>query len=246
MTGIVVFQGYAQTVLDVLQALTPLVILFLAFQVFVLKMPKERVIRILVGMAFAAAGLSLFLQGVNVGFFPVGTALGDSLGKMPQVWLLIPIGFALGFVATIAEPAVRVLNDEVDKVSGGHINKSIMLWTLSIGVGVSVALAMARLVYGIPLFYILIPGFLLALGLIPFSSKTFVSIAFDSGPVATGVMVVTFLMAMTLGLAGSMEGRDPMTEGFGMVILAFLAPILSVLILGLLYGERRNEDDEGR
>lgn len=246
MTGLVVFQGYGQTVLDVLQALTPLVIVFLMFQVFVLKMPRERVARILTGMGFAAAGLSLFLQGVNVGFFPVGTGLGEALGKLPQVWLLIPIGFALGFVATIAEPAVRVLNDEVDKVSGGHIRKSIMLWTLSLGVGLSVALAMARLVYGIPLFYILIPGFLIALALIPFSSSTFVSIAFDSGPVATGVMVVTFLMAMTLGLANSLEGRDPLTEGFGMIIMAFLAPILSVLILGILYGERRNEDDEGR
>lgn len=243
MTGIVVFQGFGQTVLGVLQALAPLVVVFLGFQIAVLKLPRERVTGILAGVAFAVVGLSLFLQGVNVGFFPVGTALGGALGSLTYSWLLIPIGFALGFVATIAEPAVRVLNEQVDKVSGGHIKRSVMLWTLSLGVGFSVALAMARLLFGIPLFYILIPGFAVALGLIPFSSKTFVSVAFDSGPVATGVMVVTFLVAMSLGVAGAIEGRDPLTEGFGMVILAFLAPILSVLILGILYGER-NDDEE--
>jgi hypothetical protein len=149
--------------------------------------------------------------------------------------------------ATIAEPAVRILNYQVEKVSGGYISQKTMLYTLSIGVAVSVAMAMIRIVYGIPLMYMLVPGYLLALILIRFSSTTFVSVAFDSGGVATGPMTVTFVMALAVGAASGIEGRDPLLDGFGMIALVALAPILSVLVLGLIYGRRSAEaEDEDR
>lgn len=243
MSDIIIFKGFDHVLIEVAVALLPLVVIFLIFQFFFLQMPREKLKQILTGMAISFVGLSLFLQGVHVGFFPTGGSLGEQLGNLPYNWIVIPIGILLGFVATIAEPAVRILNYEVEKVSGGYIPQKVMLYTISIGVALSVGLAMARVVYGLPLLYILIPGYLLALALIYFSSPTFVSVAFDSGGVATGPMTVTFIMAMTVGVASGIEGRNPLLDGFGMIALVALAPILSVLILGILYGGG-NTDDE--
>ncbi|ARK28573.1 hypothetical protein BkAM31D_01090 [Halalkalibacter krulwichiae] len=162
---------------------------------------------------------------------------------MDRLWVLIPIGFVLGFVATFAEPAVRILNHEVEKVSGGYIPQKVMLYTLSIGVALSIALSMLRMIVGIPLWYFIIPGYLLALVLMRFSTKSFTAIAFDSGGVATGPMTVTFIVAMTVGIASVLEGRDPLLDGFGMIALVALSPILSVLTLGLLYGRKEKENE---
>jgi hypothetical protein len=237
-----VFAGFGQVLGEVFAALTPLIVVFLIFQAFFLKLPRERVVQVLSGMLLTFAGLAFFLQGVYVGFFPVGTALGEALGALTRPWILIPIGFLLGFVATVAEPAVRVLSYQVARVSAGYIKERVLLYTLSLGVAVSVALAMVRIIFGIPLWYILIPGYILALGLIRFSSPTFVSVAYDSGGVATGPMAVTFVMALAVGVAQAMEGRDPLIEGFGLIALVALAPILSVMILSLIYGERGREN----
>ncbi len=176
---------------------------------------------------------------------PAGEAMGAILGELPNRWILIPVGFVLGFVATFAEPAVRILNHEVEKVSGGYISQRVLLFTLSIGVGISIALSMVRILVGIPLWYFIIPGYLAALVMMRFSSRTFTSVAFDSGGVATGPMTVTFILAMAVGIAGTVEGRDPLLDGFGMIAMVALAPILAVLTLGLLYGreEKKNEDD---
>ena len=237
-----IFAGFGQVLVEVFMALAPLIVVFLVFQLFFLKLPRERVVQVLSGMLLTFAGLAFFLQGVYVGFFPVGAALGEALGALSRPWILIPIGFLLGFVATVAEPAVRVLNYQVARVSAGYIKETVLLYTLSLGVAVSVALAMVRIIYGIPLWYILIPGYVLALGLIRFSPPTFVSVAFDSGGVATGPMTVTFVMALAVGVAAAMPARDPLIEGFGMIALVALAPILSVMLLGLIYGERSQEN----
>lgn len=247
MNDIMIFQGFVHVALEVLEAFLPLVVIFIVFQFLFLKLPREMLSQIFGGMLLASLGLAFFLQGVQVGFLPTGVAMGEHLGKLSYNWVIIPIGLLLGLVATIAEPAVRILNYQVEKVSGGYISQKIMLYALSIGVAVSVAMAMARIVYGIPLIYILVPGYLLALVLIRFSSATFVSVAFDSGGVATGPMTVTFVMALAVGAASGIEGRDPLIDGFGMIALVALAPILSVLVLGLIYGRRSAEaEDEDR
>lgn len=165
--------------------------------------------------------------------------MGSTLSGVSYRWALIPIGFVLGFVSIIAEPAVRILNYEVEKVSSGSIKSRILLITLSIGVGFAVALAMARILYGIPLWTILAPGYLLAFAMSRFSSESFVSIAFDSGGVSTGPMTVTFILAMAVGAASGLEGRDPVVEGFGLVALA---PILSVLTAGIIYKLNESRD----
>ena len=158
---------------------------------------------------------------------------------------MIPIGFLLGFTVTLAEPAVRILNSQVEKVSGGYINKTVMLYTLSIGVGISVALSMVRVIWGISLWYFVVPGYIIALILTRYISSEFVAIAFDAGGVATGPMTVTFILSMTVGVAKVIDGRNPLMDGFGMVSLVAMTPILAVLILGALYNRKgkKNESD---
>lgn len=239
-----IFDGFGYILFEVAMALIPLLLFFLFFQFFMLKLPWKKVKDIFVGVGLTFAGLSLFLQGVHVGFLPVGREIGDIAGGWENQWILIPVGFLLGFVATFAEPAVKVLNLEVDKVSGGYIPGKLMLYTLSIGVAISITLAMTRIIYGIPLWYFIVPGYLLAIGMMLYSTDTFTAIAFDAGGVATGPMTVTFILAIALGFSETLEGRDPMIDGFGMIALVALAPILSVLTLGLLYKfkEARSND----
>lgn len=242
--GVKIFYGFGDVLLEVTMALVPLLLFFLFFQIFMLKLPWKKVQDIFIGVALTFAGLSLFLQGVHVGFLPVGQEIGDIVGAWNYKWVMIPVGFMLGFVATFAEPAVRVLNLEVDKVSGGYIPSKLMLYTLSIGVAISIALAMARIIYGIPLWYLIGPGYLIAFGLMIYSNDTFTAIAFDAGGVATGPMTVTFILAIALGFSASIEGRDPLIDGFGMIALVALAPILSVLTLGLLYKLKESRSND--
>ncbi|MED1601832.1 DUF1538 domain-containing protein [Alkalihalophilus marmarensis] len=241
--NITIFEGFTEVLVEVFFALLPLLVFFLVFQFFFLKLEKEKIINIGKGMVLSFFGLALFLQGVHVGFFPAGELMGEVLGGLSYNWILIPIGFVLGFVATFAEPAVRILNEQVEKVSGGYISERVMLYTLSIGVGVSIALSMLRILVGFSLWYYIIPGYILAVILLFLSSNTFSAIAFDSGGVATGPMTVTFILAIAVGVASVTEGRDPLMDGFGMIALVALAPILSVLILGVLF-ERQGEGVE--
>lgn len=238
-----ILDGIGSVMGEVVFALVPLVIFFLVVQIFLLRLPRKRFTDIVKGIVLAFIGLTLFLQGVHVGFEPAGTMMGHVLGNLEHRWVLIPIGFILGFVATIAEPAIRILNHEVDKVSGGYIPKSVLLYTLCIGVGISIALAMLRLLLGIPIMWLLIPGYAMALLLVQFSTPTFTAVAFDAGGVATGPMTVTFIMAMALGVAEALPERNALIDGFGMIALVALAPILSVLVLGQLYAWKERTND---
>ncbi len=238
-----VFNGITSVIIEVVFALIPLVIFFLIAQVFLLRLPWKKVTNIIKGIVLAFIGLTLFLQGVHVGFEPAGMMMGEVLGSKSYQWVLIPIGFMLGFVATIAEPAIRILNHEVDKVSGGYIPQKVLLYTLCIGVGFSIALAMLRLLFGIPIVWLVLPGYIIALVMMQYTSPTFTAVAFDAGGVATGPMTVTFIMAIALGVGEVLPDRDPMVDSFGMIALVALAPIISVLTLGLLYAWKERKND---
>ena len=233
------FEGFWQTAGEVALSLFPLILFFLFFRVFFLDIPREQVLNIIKGAIIAFWGFTLFLQGVRASFFPTGELIGARLGTLSNNWLMVPIGFLLGFVATFAEPAVRILNLEVEKVSSGYIPRKIMLYTLCTGVAVSIALSMLRILTGWPLIYFILPGYVLALLLMRYSGPLFTAIAFDAGGVTTGPMTVTFILAIAVGAATAMEGRDPLLDGFGMISLVALTPILSVLILGLLFKRKK-------
>ena len=241
MSEVIIFDGFLNTVREVIIAFLPLVLFFVFFQLVYLKLPRAEVINMIKGVILSFFGVVLFLQGVHVGFLPVGELLGKGLIESAGKWAVIPVGFILGAVATFAEPAVRVLNKEVEKVSSGYIPQILLLITLSVGVGFSISLAMARIIYGIPLMYLLLPGYGLALILMFLSKETFVSIAFDSGGVATGPMTVTFIMAFSVGVSSTIKGSDPLIEGFGMIALVALTPVLSVMLLGLLFARKEKQ-----
>ncbi|RKQ33554.1 DUF1538 domain-containing protein [Oceanobacillus halophilus] len=238
-----IFEGFGGTMMEVVSALIPLLVLFIICQFFLLKLPLNKVKNILVGFLLAFLGLSFFLQGVHIGFMPIGELMGEILGQR-SLWLLIIIGFILGFFAIFAEPAVSVLLHQVDEASGGYIPQKVLLYTLSIGVGLAIALSMVRIILGISLWYFILPGYIIALVMVKYTSKTFTAIAFDSGGVATGPMTATFILAMFVGIASVTEGRDPLLDGFGMVALVALAPILSVLTLGVLYSRKEKAQDD--
>ncbi|MDP2856683.1 MAG: DUF1538 domain-containing protein [Bacillota bacterium] len=231
----IIIEGFTHTVAEVALALAPLAGLFLIAQLWFRRTGQADLLRLLRGLVLAFIGLALFLQGVYVGFLPTGEQIGLKLGSSPLPWLLVPMGFLLGLVATLAEPAVAILNHQVELASGGYIGRRVMLITVALGVALAVALAMLRVLCGFPLWYILLPGYALALWLSYHVRAEFTAIAFDSGGVATGPMTVTFILAVSIGAATVIPGRDPLREGFGLIALVALAPIISVLALGLLY-----------
>lgn len=226
-------------IIDVVQAIIPLVIFFLIFQAAYLRYPNKYVVRLLAGMALTAVGLVLFLAGVFVGFLPAGQEIGRFFGSFEEKWMLISLGILLGFLATYAEPAVRILCYQVEKASTGYIKSQLMLYTLSIGVAVLVGVGMVRISYGIPLMHIIIPGYALAIFLLFVTDRDFIGISFDAGGVATGPMAVTFLMSVAVGAASMIEGRDPLIDGFGLIALIALAPIIFVMSLGVIIRLKR-------
>ena len=222
------------TAWSVALAVTPLAVFFLVFQLLFLRLPKIEVSRILIGSLLAAAGLFLFLLGVSIGFLPFGRVIGEALGSLPHTWLLVPFGVVLGFVTTWGEPSVRILASQVEDASTGSIRQSLVLYAVCIGVALSVGAGMLRITYGIPLLYLLAPGYGLILALLWLSEKAFVSIAIDAGGVATGPLANTFLLALAFGVSASMGDQDPLVHGLGLVSLIAVAPVVSVMVLGLL------------
>ncbi len=230
-------QILVETLVDVVQALSPLALLLIVFQLTLLHQHKRHVIRMFEGLFYATVGLIFFLVGVNGAFMPVGAEIGALIGASPMNWLLIPIGFFLGAVVVLAEPAVWVLTDQVRDVSGGSIKKSIVLVFFSIGISLAVGLAMVRVVFHLPLAYFLIPGYAIALLMTFRCPPLFTSIAFDSGTVASGPMSSSFLLAFTLG-ASSASGGSPFTDAFGIMALIAMTPLISLQVLGLLYARK--------
>ncbi|MCU0638117.1 MAG: DUF1538 domain-containing protein [Methanothrix sp.] len=234
------------SMIDVIQAILPLLLFFLLFQFFYLKLPRTEVLKLLMGILFTVFGMALFLGGVFLGFLPAGQAMGRFFGEMQPSWVLIALGFLLGFLATFAEPAVRILCYQVESSSGGYVRSRLMLYTLSLSVAFLVALGMAKIVYGIPFMHIIIPGYLLALILLYLTDRDFIGIAFDAGGVATGPMAVTFLMSMAVGAASATGSGNSLADGFGLIALIALAPIIFVMFLGILIRHKRGGGDEMR
>lgn len=244
MSVLLDFLDMRHVALELVMAFAPLVLFFAWMQHRSLRLPASYVRRLVKGVLLSYLGLVLFLQGVTQGFLPAGTEIGRIIGEASWRWALVPLGLLFGFAATAAEPAVRVLAIEMEKASGGSVGQRPVLLALSLGVGLFVALGMVKLLAGIPILWIVTPGYALALVLTRFSTPAFVAAAFDAGGVATGPMTVTFVMAVVLGAAGAMEGRDPVADGFGLIALVALAPILSVMILGLFYSRQGENRDE--
>lgn len=219
---------------EVLISLIPVAAVFGFFQLFSHRYQKRQVKRILIGFAYTYIGLVLFLCGVNVGFAPVGSFLGKEIGAASWRWLLVPIGMLIGYYIVKAEPAIQVLNHQVEGVTNGAVSAKSMNRCLSVGVSVSVGLAMMRVLTGLPIYWIVIPGYVIALVMSRLVPKMFVGIAFDSGGVASGPMTTTFLIPLSIGACETVGG-NLMTDAFGVVALVALTPLIAVQIMGIQY-----------
>ena len=228
-------------------AFVPLVVIFLVINLFKLGISGKERKRILLGFLYAFLGLVLFFTGSNGGFMELGGFLGRQLTTFPTDHWLILIGLVLGIVTILAEPAVYVLTHQIEDVTSGYVKRRSVLVALSIGVGIAVALSMLRIVTPeIQLWHYLLPGYLIASALSFFVPKLFVGIAYDAGGVATGPMTATFILALTNGAAAAHETANVLIDGFGMIAMVALMPIITLQILGLFFrwktsGKTRNK-----
>ncbi len=229
---------------EVLISLLPVAAVFGIFQLLTHRYKRRQAKRVLVGFGYTYIGLVLFLCGVNVGFAPVGSSMGSEIAAASWKWLLVPIGMLIGYYIVKAEPAIQVLNHQVEEVTNGAVAAKSMNRCLSIGVSVSVGLSMLRVLTGLPIYWIIIPGYLIALVLSRLVPRMFVGIAFDSGGVASGPMTTTFLLPLSIGACDALGG-NLMRDAFGVVALVALTPLIAVQIMGIQYQLKRKKAGRG-
>ena len=220
--------------LEVAMALLPIFVFFLLFHVFSLHLRKLPLMRIILGVGYTFLGLVLFLTGVNVGFSPLGYVLGSELVSSGFSALLIPLAMLMGWFIIDAEPAVHILNKQVEELTSGAISAKAMGLSLSVAVALANGLAMVRVLTGLPILYFLVPGYAVALGLSFFVPRTFTAIAFDSGGVASGPLTATFMLPLAMGACTALDG-NVMTDAFGIVALVAMMPLITVQVMGGIY-----------
>ena len=219
---------------EVAMALMPIFVFFILFQIVSLRLRKLPFMRIVVGIAYTYVGLVLFLTGVNVGFSPLGYMLGTAIAGSGNETLLIPLAVVMGWYIINAEPAVHVLNKQVEQLTSGAISGKAMGLALSVAVASANGLAMLRVISGIPIMYFILPGYLTAIVLSFFVPRTFTAIAFDSGGVASGPLTATFMLPMAMGACSTLGG-NMMTDAFGLVALVAMMPLISIQLMGAVY-----------
>ena len=220
------------TAVEVAIALGLIVVFFLICQSLYLKLPFKRLKRIAIGVVFTYVGLVMFLTGVNVGFMPIGYKLGYEMAKLNEIWLVL-LGLLMGVLVVLAEPAIHVLNQQVEEVTGGYVTKRSMIMGLCIGVGASIALSVIRIIFDFSLVYYIIPGYFISLALSLFVPPVYTAIAFDSGGVASGPMTSGFILPFAVGVCVSLQGPDAvLRDAFGVVALVAMTPLITIQLLG--------------
>lgn len=217
---------------EIIIAIGLISLFFFVLQVIFLKLPRRKLIQIIIGIAYTVVGLVIFLTAVNVGFMPIGYKMGTELAKNSP-WIIIVFGFVLGTVVVLAEPAVHVLNKQVEEITGGTVSKSSMMIALSVGVGISIGLSMLRIVLDFSILYYLIPGYFISLGLSFFIPGLYTAIAFDSGGVASGPLTSSFILPFAVGVCCMLGGESKiMSNAFGVVAMVAMTPLITIQLLG--------------
>ena len=230
--------NFKTVIIQICKALAPFLAFTIVFEFLIFKDSIKNIIKIFIGLVYTFVGLVLFLAGAHIGFMPIGGQIGTIFATSDIKWILIPLGMIMGFFVVMAEPAVHVLNNQVEEVTGGSISKRMMLFSLAIGVAISIGLAMTRVIFDFSIWWVIIPGYAIALILTLIVPKIFSSIAFDSGGVASGPMTATFLLPMATGACYTLYLDAPekiLANGFGIVSLVAMTPLIVIQILGLIY-----------
>lgn len=229
---------------EIFIALLPIVLVFLGYNFLSLRLNKRPLRRVLKGIVYVFVGLVIFLVGVNAGFMNVGSLIGYHLAEMDTSIYILLIAFVLGLVTILAEPAVYVLTHQIEQVTNGYVKRKAVLVALSLGVGLAVLLSVIRIMIpGLELWHYLLPGYIIAVGLMYIVPKMFVGMAFDAGGVASGPMTATFILAFVQGAAQAIEGADVIRDGFGMIAMVAMMPIITLQLLGLIFKLKSKRED---
>lgn len=230
-------------IVEVVKALLPIVVFFVLYQIFSIKMPKKELMKVFIGFIYTFIGLVLFLTGVNVGFMPVGNQLGAELACLEQQWIIFPIVMLMGYFIVQAEPAVVVLTKQISDLTDGAIPEKAMKIALSLGMALAMVIGVVRAYFGVPIMYFLIPGYLIAIILMFFVPEIFTAIAFDSGGVTSGPMTATFVLPLIIGVCEA-SGRlniNVMKDAFGLIAMVAMMPLIVVQTMGLVYKLKQNK-----
>ena len=228
-------EGFADYGPEVAYALLPIVVFTVLFQLLTRAFGRAQLFRIAIGVLYTFLGLTVFLTGANIGFVPIGMAIGENLASVGSGWILLPVSLVLGYFIVQAEPAVYVLNRQVEQLTAGAVSSRTTGLGLSFGVAAALFLSMLRILTGLSIMWILVPGYIIAFVLSFFVPRIFVGIAFDSGGVASGTMMSAFVLPLAIGACGVIAPDAIMTQAFGCVSFVALTPIISVQICGLIY-----------
>ena len=227
-------QELKKTALEVIQAILPVTVAVVALQFAIVRMPTHLFLQFLAGALMAGMGMVLFFLGVKTGLLPMGEAVGNELPKRNSLLYVFAVAFLIGFAATIAEPNVIVLSNEVQALSNNNIHGNLLTYVIAIGLGFFVALAAVRIIWGFPIAYILAFGYTVAIGLSFFVPPELVPIGFDAGGFSTGLMTIPFAMALGVGISSVLSKRTVIQEGFGVIGLACLGPIIGIMVVGVI------------
>jgi len=219
---------------EVVKAFTPLIVAVIALHFTVVHAPAALFLQFVIGSLMAIGGMVLFFVGIDLGILPMGRAIGAELPRRGSLLLIAGVAFAFGFATTVAEPDVLVLSKQVDAISQSAIPGGTLMYVTAIGVGIYVAMAMLRIVYGVPMTYLLTGSYALILLLSFFAPAEFVPLAYDAGSVTTGALTAPVVIALALGLSSVLANRGSVSDGFGLLGFASIGPILAVMILGML------------
>jgi len=218
--------------IEVISSVGPISVVVLLFLFFI---SRSDLLSFIGGAIMVILGLTFFLLGINLGFLPFGEAIGSELPMKGSLSFLLILSLIIGFVATIAEPGVRVLSNEVDYVSGGAIPELVLLFSISLGIGLFLSLGVLRIIYGINFSYLFIIGYIFVIILSFFTPPNFVGIAFDAGGVTTGPVTVPIILSLGLGISSVLGGKSALSDGFGLIGLSSIGPVISIMIMGVLY-----------
>lgn len=228
------FREFRKELKETALSLAPAIGIIVFFQLAFLRMPFAEFVPILIGLIFTVFGFVLFIQGARIGMLPLGQGIGTAFIERRALGMIMLFGFLLGAVLTLAEPGVRLLALQLDEVLIEDVPRAQLIGVTALGLGILTLLAFMRIIFDTPIRYILLPGYGLALLLLLGNDATIITQAFDMGSVTTGPMTVPFLMALGIGMASVLGGRDRIKVGFGIMAIGSLGPILAILLWGVM------------
>lgn len=227
-------KDFMHAFMHALKNLLPIIIVVVFFQLVILKQMPDNSLSMAIGLLIVAVGVALFLQGLELSIFPVGKSLSNQFAKRGSIPILLSFGFALGFSAVVAEPALIAVAEQAQQISEGRIDALTLRLLVAVSVGLVVALGVFRTIFGYPLHWFMIIGYICVVVITYFAPEEIVGLAYDSGGVTTNIVTVPLIAALGIGLAASIRGRNPLTDGFGLVALAVMVPMISVQLYGIL------------